>query len=115
MLSETNRSHTFSSLADGYSRGEGVCAVVLKPLSAALRDGDPIRAVIRGSGVNQDGKTAGITMPSAEAQAELIKDTYNAAGLSPLDTQYVEAHVSILSTFLGEIIDQPLGNWNHCW
>lgn len=64
----------------------------MKPLEDAIRNGDPIRAVIRGSGINQDGRTAGITLPSREAQASLIRRVYNKAGLNPLDTAYVEAH-----------------------
>lgn len=67
--------------ADGYARGEGIAAVVLKTLSAALEDGDPIECVIRNTGVNQDGKTRGLTMPSATAQAALIQSTYARAGL----------------------------------
>ena len=64
----------------------------MKPLDKALRDGDNIRAIIRNTGVNQDGKTAGITFPSCDAQAGLIKSVYEAAGLDPTDTDYVEAH-----------------------
>jgi acyl transferase domain-containing protein len=60
--------------ADGYSRGEGVGAVVLKTLSAALEDGDEIACVIREIGLNHDGRTKGLTMPSAEAQSALIRD-----------------------------------------
>ena len=66
--------------------------VVLKTLDDALRDGDYIRAVIRNSGVGQDGKTPGITVPSREAQLHLIRNVYQGAGLDPLDTKYVEAH-----------------------
>ena len=66
--------------------------MVLKPLDTAITDRDNIRAVIRGSGVNQDGKTNGITLPDKEAQAKLIQSTYESAGLNPLDTTYVEAH-----------------------
>jgi acyl transferase domain-containing protein len=68
-----------------------VC-VVLKPLSEALKNGDPIRAVIRNTGVNQDGRTPGITMPSGESQRALIRSVYSSIGLDPADTQYVEAH-----------------------
>ena len=57
-----------------------------------MRDGDPIRAVIRNTGVNQDGKTAGITMPNGRAQASLIRSVYRSAGMDPLMTDYVEAH-----------------------
>ena len=67
--------------ADGYARGEGLAAIVLKPLSAALRASDPIDCVIRATGVNQDGRTAGITVPSNVAQAQLIADTYARAGM----------------------------------
>ncbi len=65
---------------------------MLKSLDLALRDGDSIRAVIRGSGVTQDGRTPGITMPSSEAQIKIIEKVYAHAGLSPRNTAYVEAH-----------------------
>lgn len=64
----------------------------MKRLDDALRDGDPIRAVIRETGVNQDGKTETITTPSAEAQEALIRDCYRRAGLDPAETTYFEAH-----------------------
>ncbi|KAL2060502.1 hypothetical protein VTL71DRAFT_9533 [Oculimacula yallundae] len=92
MISVDGTSHSFDISANGYGRGEGVGGIVIKPLSAALADGDTIRAVIRGSGVNQDGKTPGITMPSEQAQADLISATYLAAGLTFEDTSYFEAH-----------------------
>lgn len=57
-----------------------------------MRDGDPIRAIIRNSGANQDGKTAGITMPNGQAQTDLMRSVYDIAGLDPLETDYVEAH-----------------------
>jgi hybrid polyketide synthase/nonribosomal peptide synthetase ACE1 len=71
--------------ATGYARGEGVAAVILKRLSSAIADGDKIECIIRGSGVNQDGRTKGITMPSSSAQADLIARTYARAGLDPRD------------------------------
>ncbi|KAI3401844.1 hypothetical protein diail_8222 [Diaporthe ilicicola] len=96
MLSPTGRSRMWDAGADGYARGEGVGAVVLKTLSAALRDGDHIECLIRETGINQDGRTPGITMPSASAQGMLIADTYARAGLDPLKKedrcQYFEAH-----------------------
>lgn len=96
MLSPTGRSRMWDADADGYARGEGVAAVILKTLSSALQDGDRIECIIRETGVNQDGRTKGITMPSALAQASLIQDTYERAGLdpaNPLDRcQYFEAH-----------------------
>jgi acyl transferase domain-containing protein len=68
----------------------------LKRLDRALEDGDSIRAVIRASGVNSDGWTQGVTMPSSEAQAALIKYVYTSHGLDYESTQYVEAHVSCI-------------------
>lgn len=92
MLSPDGVSHSFDDRANGYARGESVGAVLVKPLRQALADGDTIRAVIRGSGANQDGKTPGITMPSRDAQGNLIEAVYAAAGLSMADTNYFEAH-----------------------
>ncbi|KAJ4263544.1 hypothetical protein NW762_006363 [Fusarium torreyae] len=96
MLSPDGRSRMWDKDANGYARGEGVAALVLKPLSAALEAGDTIQCLIRETGVNQDGATAGLTMPSAAAQCALIKSTYARAGLdlqSPQDRpQYFEAH-----------------------
>ena len=96
MLSPTGRSRMWDKDADGYARGEGVAAVVLKTLSAALTDGDHIECLIRETGVNQDGRTRGITMPSATAQTSLIRETYAKAGLDARNAadrcQYFEAH-----------------------
>ncbi|KAL8698413.1 MAG: hypothetical protein Q9224_001862 [Gallowayella concinna] len=86
------RSYSYDSRATGYGRGEGVVSLILKPLDTAIRDGDNIRALIRNTGINQDGKTAGITYPSCDAQAGLISSVYAAAGLDPRETDYVEAH-----------------------
>ncbi|KAF9888949.1 hypothetical protein FE257_008118 [Aspergillus nanangensis] len=94
MFSPDSRSRMWDKDADGYARGEGSAAIVLKTLTRAIRDGDHIECVIRGTGVNSDGHTNGITMPSATAQAALIKQTYRYAGLDPvLDRcQYFECH-----------------------
>jgi acyl transferase domain-containing protein len=91
-LSPDGQSKAFDRAADGYGRGEGAGLVVLKPLAAALADGDPIRALIRGTGVNQDGHTPGITVPSGQAQARLMRDVCIRAGISTSSVQYVEAH-----------------------
>ncbi|KAH7265653.1 uncharacterized protein BKA55DRAFT_590873 [Fusarium redolens] len=91
-LSPDGRSYAFDHRAKGYARGEGIATLVLKPLDKAIRDGDPIRAVIRGTGVNSDGRTAGITLPNGDAQAELIREVYANAGLDPAETGYFEAH-----------------------
>ncbi len=86
-------SRAFAEGADGYTRGEGVGFVVLKPLSAALNDGDPIWAVIGGSAVNQDGgQTLGITAPSGPAQAAVVGDALIRAGHTPRQVAYLEAH-----------------------
>lgn len=81
MLSAAGRSRMWDKDVDGYARGEGIASVVLKTLSAAIRDNDHIECVIRATGVNQDGRTPGLTMPSATAQAALIQSTYARAGL----------------------------------
>ncbi|PTB78765.1 polyketide synthase [Trichoderma longibrachiatum ATCC 18648] len=91
-LSPDGRCYSFDDRASGYARGEGVVGMLLKPLSAALRDGDPIRSVIRGSAVVSDGKTPGITMPSPDSQYAAIQRAYSVAGLDPKETVYVEAH-----------------------
>ncbi|KEQ98173.1 hypothetical protein AUEXF2481DRAFT_62731 [Aureobasidium subglaciale EXF-2481] len=91
-LSPDGKSYAFDSRANGYGRGEGVATVILKPLADAIRDGDPIRAVIRETALNQDGRTPTITSPSQEAQQALIRECYQAAGLDPAETAYVEAH-----------------------
>lgn len=102
-LSADGRSRAFDASADGYVRAEGVGVVVLKRLSDALRDGDPVHAVILGSGVNQDGRTNGITVPSADAQATLIERVCAEAGVVPGSLQYVEAHGT--STPVGDPIE----------
>lgn len=91
-LSPDGRCHSFDHRANGYGRGDGIGAIVLKTLSKALADGDTIRAVIRNSGLGQDGRTPGITMPSPEAQADLIRLVYKNAGLDLDQTAYFEAH-----------------------
>ncbi|MFD7275463.1 SDR family NAD(P)-dependent oxidoreductase [Streptomyces sp. NPDC059862] len=112
MLSPTGRSAPFDASADGIVLGEGVGAVLLKRLDRAVADGDRIHGVIRGSGVNGDGRTNGITAPSAAGQSGLIERVRRQAGISPEDVTYVEAHGT--GTPLGDPIevkalDQVLG------
>lgn len=85
-------SYAFDDRANGYARGEGVGTVVLKPLDLALRDNNPIRAVIRGTAASSDGRTSGITMPSKQAQIDLIRSAYRSAGCDVSETGYFEAH-----------------------
>ena len=91
-LAPDGRCKTFDISANGYARGEGAGLVVLKRLSEAVRDGDRIYAVIRASGVNQDGRTPGITVPSGEQQVRLLEKVYGQAGIDPDAVHYVEAH-----------------------
>ncbi|KAG8526400.1 Type I Iterative PKS [Bacidia gigantensis] len=120
-LSSDGRCYTYDDRANGFGRGEGAACVVLKPFEDALRDGDVIRAVIRNSGTNQDGKTHGISVPNGDAQVELMKKTYEEVGLHPSHTDYIEAHgtgtptgdpieASSLSQYLaqGRPMKQPL-------
>lgn len=92
-INPDGHSRSFDNDANGYARGEGSGVLILKRLDKALRDGDPVRAIIRGSGVNSDGWTQGITMPSGEAQEALIRSVYERNGLDFASVQYVEAHV----------------------
>ena len=91
-LAEDGHCKTFDAAADGYGRGEGAGILVLKPLADATRDQDQIYAVIRATGVNQDGRTSGITVPNPQAQADLIRHVLRESGLRPEQIGYVEAH-----------------------
>ncbi|MFB7476811.1 SDR family NAD(P)-dependent oxidoreductase [Kitasatospora sp. NPDC056184] len=91
-LSPDGRCYTFDARANGYVRGEGGGAVVLKPLSRALADGDRVHCVIQGSAVNNDGTTPGLTVPSSRAQEQVIRLAYEHAGIGPETVQYVELH-----------------------
>ncbi len=92
MLSPTGRSRTFDSSADGYVRGEGAGIVVLKRLQDALDNGDRIYATIEASGVNHDGNSENLTVPSGAAQAKLMRSVYAKAGVNPKDITFIEAH-----------------------
>uniref|UniRef100_UPI0010419EF2 beta-ketoacyl [acyl carrier protein] synthase domain-containing protein n=1 Tax=Actinomadura roseirufa TaxID=2094049 RepID=UPI0010419EF2 len=91
-LSPDGRCHTFDARANGFVRGEGGAVVLLKPLDAALRDGDRVYCVIRGGAVGNDGATAGLTTPGREAQEEVLRLACLRAGVAPGDVQYVELH-----------------------
>jgi acyl transferase domain-containing protein/acyl-CoA synthetase (AMP-forming)/AMP-acid ligase II/acyl carrier protein len=102
-MSPDGRCHTFDSGANGYVRGEGCGVVVLKRLSDALRDNDPIVALIRGAAVNQDGRSNGLTAPNPVQQQQVIRLALQDAGVSPGDIDYVEAHGT--GTALGDPIE----------
>jgi len=102
-LSTDGRCRSFGAGGDGYVPGEGVGAVLLKPLDKALADGDHVHAVIRGSAVNAGGRTSGYSVPNPEAQAELITGALERAGVGARDISYVEAHGT--GTALGDPIE----------
>ncbi|QMU78259.1 SDR family NAD(P)-dependent oxidoreductase [Streptacidiphilus sp. PB12-B1b] len=103
MLSETGQCHTFAEGADGFVPGEGAGVVMLKRLRDALADGDHIHGVVRGSGINQDGTSNGITAPSAKSQERLERQVYDSFGIDPAGIQLVEAHGT--GTQLGDPIE----------
>ncbi|CAG8380102.1 unnamed protein product [Penicillium salamii] len=92
VLSPTSICHTFDESADGYARAEAVGSLYLKTLSQAIADGDPIRAVIRGTSINANGKSPGISHPSAQDQEMVIRQAYASAGLDLNQTGYFECH-----------------------
>ncbi|MEU8636115.1 beta-ketoacyl synthase N-terminal-like domain-containing protein [Amycolatopsis sp. NPDC048633] len=109
----------FDAGADGIARGEGCGVVVLKPLRAARRAGDRVLAVLRGSAVNSDGRSNGITAPNPLAQADLLRSAYASSGVDPSSVDYVEAHgtgtplgdpleTGALAAVLGRAADRPL-------
>ncbi|SOC15856.1 SDR family NAD(P)-dependent oxidoreductase [Stappia indica] len=103
MLSKDGRCFTFDARANGFVPGEGVGAVLLKRLDDALRDGDPIRAVLRGWGTNQDGRTNGITAPNPQAQTALMRSVQARFGIDPATIGLVECHGT--GTPLGDPIE----------
>jgi acyl transferase domain-containing protein/NAD(P)-dependent dehydrogenase (short-subunit alcohol dehydrogenase family)/acyl carrier protein len=103
MLSADGRCKTFDQAANGYVRGEGVGAVMLKRLSDAQRDGDLVQAVILGSAINQDGASGGLTIPNGVAQQRVLRAALKSANLEPSDVSYIEAHGT--ATPLGDPIE----------
>lgn len=120
-LSPDGRSKAFDARANGYVRGEGAGVVILKPLADALRDGDPVYAVIRATAVNQDGRSNGITVPRREAQEALIREAFRRAGVRGGDIQYVEAHGTgtpvgdpIEANALGTVLSEGRAEGSEC-
>ncbi|HEY2873914.1 MAG TPA: beta-ketoacyl synthase N-terminal-like domain-containing protein, partial [Reyranella sp.] len=102
-MAPDGRCKAFDSRANGYVRGEGGGIVVLKPLSAAMRDGDRVYAVVRGSAVNNDGPSNGLTAPNPAAQRAMLRDALDSARVHPHAVDYVEAHGT--GTALGDPIE----------
>jgi acyl transferase domain-containing protein len=103
LLSADGCCKSFDARADGYVNAEGAGIVVLKPLSSALANGDPIYALIRGSAMNHDGRTSGITVPNGLAQEAAMREAYRQAGILPQQLQYVEAQGT--GTIVGDSIE----------
>lgn len=122
MLSPTGRSKAFDDRADGYVRGEGAGLVVLKPYAQAVADGDRVYALIRGTAVNQDGHTPGITVPSKESQIALMRETFAKAGLAPSQASYMEAHGTgtpvgdpLEANAIGTVVSSGRAEDSKCW
>ena len=93
LFSDSGKCFSFDHRGEsGYGRGEGVGCVMLKRLDDAIAAGDTIRAVIANTGMNQDGHTPGIGVPTSKAQKRLMETVYQSAGINPRETGYVEAH-----------------------
>ncbi|WP_369211090.1 SDR family NAD(P)-dependent oxidoreductase [Streptomyces flavofungini] len=103
VMSAEGRCKPFDASADGYVRSEGAGVVILKPLSRALADGDPVHAVIRGGAVNQDGASNGLMAPNPKAQEAVVRAAHAKAGVRAADIDYVEAHGT--GTILGDPIE----------
>lgn len=119
MLSPAGLCKAFDASGDGYVRGEGAVALVLRAEDVARRNGDRIHSLVVGSGTNQDGRTTGLSLPSSEAQGALLTQVYDACGISPNDLAFVEAHgtgtrvgdpaeAHALGTSLGQLRSAPL-------
>ena len=121
MLSPDGRCKAFDASANGFVRGEGAGVVILKPLAAAMADNDRIYAVVRGTAINQDGRTVGLMVPSASAQEVLIREAFRDADVAPREVQYVEAHGTgtrvgdpIEAAAIGRVLSSGRGPANPC-
>ncbi|RYP61682.1 hypothetical protein DL770_009733 [Monosporascus sp. CRB-9-2] len=103
VLSPTSECHTFDISADGYGRADGIGALYVKRLADALQDGDPIRSVIRSSAINANGRTTGISLPSADGQEMVIRKALSKGKIEQDDVTYVECHGT--GTKVGDAIE----------
>ncbi|VVC77176.1 Polyketide synthase PksL [Aquicella siphonis] len=102
-ISARGRCKTFDKEADGYVKGEGVAAILLKPLSRALNDGDHVYGIIKNTAVNHGGKAQSLTAPNAAAQSALLIDAYMGANIDPATVTYIETHGT--GTALGDPVE----------
>ncbi len=121
MLSPSGQCFAFDARANGYVRGEGAAMVLIKPLSDAIENGDPIYAVIRSAVVNQDGHTSSMTVPGVEGQSAMLRQAYRDADIEPSHVTYMEAHGTgtpvgdpIEATALGNVLCEGRAKDNKC-
>ena len=103
MLSKAGHCRPFDDRADGYVRGEGAAVLLLKPVEAALRDGDHVYALIKGTSSNHGGRAGGLTVPNPVRQAQLLRDAWRAAEVDPSSISLIETHGT--GTPLGDPIE----------
>ncbi len=122
MMSSEGKCKSFDADADGYVRSEGAGVVILKRLSDAIKDGNEVLAVIRGTGVNQDGRSSSMTAPNGPAQQNVILNALADAGMEPSEITYVEAHGTgtpigdpIELGSLKNVLTQDRSSDNFCW
>lgn len=99
LLAPDGSCKTFDASADGYARAEAITAIYIKPLADALRDGNPVRAVIKGTSTNCDGKSVSLVTPNGVAQEALMRKAYRDAGLDPRETAFVEVSKPPINTY----------------
>ena len=112
ILSPEGSCKPFDAAADGFARAEAVNAVYVKRLSDALRDGNPIRAIIRNTGVNSDGRSQGLMTPHSEAQEALMRKVYSDAQLSPAETGFIEVRLLFARCIMRRNLTKPTVSWN---
>ena len=110
-LSEHGRSFSYDSKAAGFGRGEGAACLLIKRVDDAIRDGDPIHAIIRNTACNHGGRSDGITLPNVGAQKKLLQEIHRSIGLDPAETPVVEVSEPSYCTLVVHA-DEYSGPWN---